>query len=72
MEIIVTDMPELPCQCPLSKQNRDGEWICSKYDYECNIDMCDLLKPITDYVFEERIAENITKRTPLKDINSNR
>lgn len=34
--------------------------------------MCDLLKPITDYVFEERIAENITKRTPLKDINSNR
>lgn len=71
MEIIVTDMPELPYQCPLSKQN-DESWICSKYDCECNIDMCDLLKPITDYVFEERIAENITKRTSLKDINSNR
>ena len=49
MEIIVTDMPELSCQCPLSKQ-KDGSWICSKYDCECNIDTCDLLKPITDYV----------------------
>lgn len=52
MEIIVTEMPELPCQCTLSKQNRDGEWICSKYDAECNIDMCDLLIPIDDYVLQ--------------------
>lgn len=35
MEIIVADMPELPCQCPLSKQ-KDGSWICSKYDCECH------------------------------------
>lgn len=55
MEIIVTEMPELPCQCPLSKQNRDGEWICSKYDCECNIDMCDLLKPANVYFKEEMI-----------------
>lgn len=58
-EIIVNEMPKAPWECPLSKQNRDGEWICSKYDCECNIDMCDLLKPITDYVFdfEERIEQ---------------
>lgn len=72
MEIIVTDIPKYPYQCPLSKQNRDGEWICSKYDCECNIDMCDLLKPIADYIFEERIAENITKRIPLTDIGNER
>ena len=71
MEIIVTDMSELSCQCPLSKQ-KDGSWICSKYDCECNIDTCDLLKPITDYVFEERITENIVKRTPLEDIGNER
>lgn len=58
MEIIVTDMPKLPCQCPLSKQNRDGEWICSKYDCECNIDMCDLLKPIGD-CFKEEIIRSL-------------
>lgn len=54
MEIIVTEMPELPCQCPLSRMKR-GEWICSKYDCKCNIDMCDLLKPICDYLKEEII-----------------
>ena len=71
MKIIVTDMPELPCQCPLSKQ-KDGSWICSKYDCECNIDMCDFLKPITDYVLEECVAENITKRIPLADTTNER
>lgn len=55
MEIIVTEMPELPYQCPLSKQNLDGDWICSKYDCECDIDNCDLLKPICDYLKEEMI-----------------
>ena len=45
-----------------------SDWFCGKYRSECNVDMCDMLKPITDYVFEERIAENITKRTPLADI----
>mgnify|MGYP007094173179 CR=1 FL=1 len=49
-----------------------GEYICSRSDLECNINMCDFLKPITDYVLEECVAENITKRIPLKDINSNR
>mgnify|MGYP004504420285 FL=1 len=42
--------------------------FCGKYRSECNVDMCDLLKPITDYVLEERVAENITKRIPLADI----
>ena len=35
---------------------------------KCNVDMCKLLKPITDYVFEECITENIVKKTPLADI----
>lgn len=45
-----------------------SDWFCSKYRSECNVDMCDLLKPITDYVFEDYIAENIVKRIPLTDI----
>lgn len=71
MKIIVDEMPKYPHECPLSRMKNE-DWFCSKYEFECNIDMCDLLKPITDYVFEECVAENITKRTPLKDINSNR
>lgn len=54
MSIIVTEMPEFPSLCPLSKM-KSGDWICSKYDAECNIDMCDLLTPIDDYLKEEII-----------------
>ena len=71
MKIIVDEMPRYACECPISVM-KNGEWICNKYESECNIDMCDLLKPITDYVFEERIAERIIKRIPLKDTNANR
>lgn len=71
MKIIVDEMPKYQYECPLSRM-KNGDWFCSKYKSECDIDMCDLLKPITDYVLEEYVTENITKRTPLKDINSNR
>lgn len=66
MKIIVDEMPKYACECPLSKPIHN-EWICSKYESVCNIDTCDVLKPITDYVLEEYVAENITKRIPLAD-----
>lgn len=51
MKIIVDEMPKHPFDCPLSKMKND-DWICSKYNSMCNIDMCDLLKPIeTHYRF---------------------
>ena len=48
MKIIVDEMPRYPRECPLSRM-KNGDWFCNKYESECNIDMCDLLKPITDY-----------------------
>jgi hypothetical protein len=72
MKIIVDEMPRCASECPLSRMECGSDWFCSKYRSECNVDMCDLLKPITDYVFEERIAENITKRIPLVDIKNER
>ena len=71
MKIIVDEMPKSPFECPLSRM-KNGDWFCSKYESECDIDMCDLLKPITDYVLEERVTENVTKRTSLADIGSER
>ena len=71
MKIIVNEMPRYPRECPLSRM-KNGDWFCNKYESECNIDMCDLLKPITDYVLEERVTKNITKRTPLADIGNER
>ena len=68
MKLIVDEMPRCVSECSLSRMECGSDWFCDKYRSECNVDMCDLLKPITDYVFEERIAENITKRTPLADI----
>lgn len=66
MKIIVDEMPVFRDECPFCEMDF-GEYICSRSDLECNIDMCNFLKPITDYVFEERVAENITKRIPLAD-----
>ena len=71
MKIIVDEMPVFRDECPFCKMDF-GEYICSRSDLECNIDMCDFLKSITDYALEEYVAENITKKIPLKDINSNR
>ena len=71
MKIIVDEMPVFRDECSLCKMDF-GEYICSRSDLECNIDMCDFFKPITDYVFEERVTENFTKRIPLKDTNTNR
>ena len=56
MKIIVDEMPSCSNDCIFS----DGYYACN------------LLKPITDYVFEERITENISKRTPLADIRNER
>lgn len=68
MKIIVDEMPKYPRECTLSRM-KNGDWFCSKkYKSECDIDMCDLLKPITDYVLEECVTKNITKRIPLADI----
>lgn len=52
MKIIVDEMPRCASECPLSRMECGSDWFCSKYRSECNVDMCDLLKPITDYVFE--------------------
>lgn len=67
MKIIVDEMPIFCYECPFCKMGF-GEYICSRSDLECNIDMCNFLKPITDYVLEECITANITKRIPLADI----
>ena len=72
MKLIVDEMPRCASECPLSRMECGSNWFCGKYRSECNVDMCDLLKPITDYVCEERIVENITKRTPLTDIGDER
>lgn len=72
MKLIVDEMPRCVSECPLSRTECGSDWFCSKDRSECNVDTCDLLKPITDYVFEERITENIVKRTPLTDIGDER
>lgn len=54
MKIIVDEMPKHPFDCPLSKMKND-DWICNKYNSICNIDMCDLLKPITDFCAGEEV-----------------
>lgn len=72
MKIIVDEMPRRVSECLLSRRECGSDWFCGKYRAECNVDMCDLLKPITDYVFEERVSENIVKRTPLTDIGDER
>ena len=54
MKIIIDEMPKLPSDCPLSKMQND-DWICGKYNSICNIDMCDLLKPITDFCIDEEV-----------------
>lgn len=72
MKLIVDEMPRCVSECPLSRTECGSDWFCSKDRSECNVNMCDLLKPITDYVFEERIVENITKRMPLIDIGDER
>lgn len=72
MKLIIDEMSRCVSECPLSRTECGSDWFCSKYRSECNVDMCDLLKPITDYVLEERVAKNIAKRTPLADIRSER
>ena len=71
MKIIVDEMPVFRDECPFCKMDF-GEYICGRSDLECNIDMCDFLKPITDYILEEHVAGSITKRSLLKDTNANR
>ena len=61
MKIIVDDMPSYPDECPFSRL-KNGNWVCCKYCSECNIDMCDLLKPITDYTLIKLFLEYEEKR----------
>lgn len=68
MKIIVDEMPSEPKECIFSEYTACKLW----QGRGCEPNRCDFLKPITDYVLEEHVAENITKRTPFKDINSNR
>ena len=69
MKIIVDEMPSCSNDCIFS----DGYYACNLLqEKSCNPEKCNLLKPITDYVFEECVAENITKRTPLVDIGRER
>ena len=70
MKLIADETPRCVSECPLSRTECGSDWFCGKYRSECNVDMCDMLKPITDYVFEERITENIVKRTLLTDIRN--
>lgn len=53
MKIIVDEMPVFRDECPFCKMDF-GEYICSRSDLKCNIDMCDFLKPITDYIMENK------------------
>ena len=69
MKIIVDEMPSCSNDCIFS----DGYYACNLLqEKSCNPGKCNLLKPITDYVLEERVAESITKRIPLADIGNER
>lgn len=69
MKLIVDEMPSCSNDCIFS----DGYYACNLLqEKSCNPGKCNLLKPITDYVFEERITENIVKKTPLADIRDER
>lgn len=69
MKIIVDEMPSYSNDCIFS----DGYYACNLLqEKSCNPGKCNLLKPITDYVLEERVTENITKRMPLIDIGDER
>lgn len=67
MKIIVDEMPSEPKKCIFSEYTACKLW----QERGCEPSRCDFLKPITDYVFEEHVAESITKRIPLKDTNAN-
>lgn len=68
MKIIVDEIPRESKECIFSEYTACKLW----QGRDCEPSRCDFLKPITDYVLEECVAENITKRIPLKEINSNR
>ena len=75
MKIIVDEMPSESKECIFSEctSRLHGSYVCKLWQGRgCESCRCDLLKPITDYIFEERIVENITKRMPLTDIGDER
>ena len=61
MKFIVDEMPSYPDECPFSRLENDN-WVCGKYCSKCNINMCDLLKPITDYTLVRLFSEYEEKR----------
>ena len=56
MKIIVDEMPSYPDECPFSRLEKDT-WVCGKYCYKCNVDLCDLLKSIKDYTLVRLFSE---------------
>lgn len=61
MKIIVDEMPKHEWQCLFGKYD-DGEYFCEFSKDVCNIDMCDWLKPITDYHGEGVFGEQFLLR----------
>lgn len=75
MKIIVDEIPSESKECIFSEctSRLHGSYICKLWQGRgCEPSKCDLLKPITDYVLEERVTENVTKRTSLADIGNER
>lgn len=75
MKIVVDEMPRESKECIFSEciSRLHGSYVCKLWQGRgCEPCKCDLLKPITDYVLEERIAENVTKRISLVDIRNER
>ena len=66
MKIIVDEMPRHERDCIFSKL-KNNNWICSKYNSICNIDMCDLLKPITDFHTIEEVHMDSSGVTIIKN-----
>ena len=68
MKIIVDEMPSEPKDCIFSEYTTCKLW----QGRGCEPSRCDFLKPIADYVLEECVAENITKRAPVTDVGNER
>lgn len=50
MKIIVDEMPKYELQCLFCKRGyHPYEYICEFSKDVCNLDMCDYLKPVTNY-----------------------
>lgn len=63
MKIIVDEMPKHEWQCLFCKREYDyGGYFCKLSKDVYNVDMCDYLKPITDYHGEGVFGEQFLLR----------